>query len=153
MPRSSASRLTQRCGESGLTFITLTRRKIGCAKSRSAAFSAPLKLGMRPCTGNGKRAAFFRVRASHTALRAAALPGNRRAVVREEAAGILAAQAREDLTQSLDRDLRGERRALPAHAGAHPSRAQRDNNNVFRKLYRQASREKIKRRLAGRVRQ
>src|SRR2546421_1311131 len=108
MPRSSASFLTQRCGESGLTLMTFAALKIGCASSRAAAFSAPLKLGMRPCTGNGKRAVFFRVSASQTALRAAALPGNLRAVVGEELSGILAPQPLEHLAQPAHRGFGGE---------------------------------------------
>src|SRR5262245_62034043 len=103
MPRSSASLRTARCGESGFTLITFTSLKIGCASRRSAAFSAPLKFGMRPCTGNGKRAAFRRVSASQTALRAAALPGNRRAVVGEELSGVFALQPGEDPAQAADR--------------------------------------------------
>ena len=48
MPRSSASFLTQRCGESGLTLMIFTPRKTRCASRRAAACSAPLKFGMRP---------------------------------------------------------------------------------------------------------
>ena len=63
--------------------------KIGCDSSRAAAASAPAKFGMRPFTGNGKRATLASDKMCHTASRAAALSAKRRSAIPDAGEGAL----------------------------------------------------------------
>jgi hypothetical protein len=72
MPSSSARCRTGSWGESGLAFTVAATPQGSSVRSRSAAFSAPTKLGMRP-SGPGNRATPGSASAAHTSSRTVAL--------------------------------------------------------------------------------
>src|SRR6516164_8624082 len=73
IPRRSASARSGRCGESGLTLMAVALFLGSMSRSRAAATSAPVKFGMRPCGGNGKRATPSATSLSQTHCRAVLL--------------------------------------------------------------------------------
>ena len=81
MPRRSAWARSGRCGESGLTLMTVALFQGSMSRSRTAATSAPAKFGMRPCGGNGKRATPSALSLSQTHCRAALLSAKSRAMI------------------------------------------------------------------------
>ena len=86
MPRRSAWARSGRCGESGLTLMTVALFHGSMSRSRAAAISAPAKFGIRPCGGNGKRATPSALSLSHTHCRAALLSAKSRAMTESGAA-------------------------------------------------------------------
>jgi hypothetical protein len=71
LPSSSARWRTGSCAESGLALTVLAACHTAVARSRSAAASAPAKLGMRPAAP-GNRATLAAVISDHTSCRRAA---------------------------------------------------------------------------------
>ena len=71
-PSSNARWRTGHCGESGFAFRVRAAAHSGVRRNRSAAASAPVKLGMRP-RAPGNRAAPSAASRSHTSSRRPAL--------------------------------------------------------------------------------
>jgi hypothetical protein len=72
LPSSRARCRTGSCGESGLAFTVAASCHAGSDRSSSAAFSAPVKFGIRPAAP-GNRATFAALRADQVSSRSAAL--------------------------------------------------------------------------------